>query len=247
MPSKKLCVWTIALLLGSLNGTGQNVTISHYGYRINDTLRKDSAMLRFLSYYKDSITGSMGKVIGFSPSAMYKKQPESSLGNWMADAIRTQAEKIFGTKVDAAFLNYGGIRSYISKGDVTVGKVFELIPFDNLLVLQKVRGDSLASFFELMARKGGWPMSGSAMKIENHRPKDILVNGKSLINDSIYTIANSDYLANGGDNASMLKCFKTINKGVLLRDALIEHIKETTQAGNPVEAIKGRKPTSNNE
>jgi len=64
----------------------------------------------------------------------------------MADAIKTMAEMKFQKKIDAAFVNFGGIRSYLPKGDVTVGKIFELMPFDNLVVLQEIKGDKLKSF-----------------------------------------------------------------------------------------------------
>jgi 2',3'-cyclic-nucleotide 2'-phosphodiesterase (5'-nucleotidase family) len=60
--------------------------------------------------------------------------------------MRIMAEQKFGKKVDAAFINYGGIRSYIAKGEITVGKIYELMPFDNLIVLQDLKGAVFKSF-----------------------------------------------------------------------------------------------------
>ena len=75
----------------------------------------------------------MNTVIGFSTIGLTKKLPESGLGNLIADAMKEMAQKKYATKVDAAFVNYGGIRSYIPKGEITIGKIFEIMPFDNLI------------------------------------------------------------------------------------------------------------------
>ena len=72
---------------------------------------------------------------------MDKRQPEGLLGDFMADAMFTMAQKNYDTNIDAAFVNYGGIRiSYVKAGDITKGKIFEMMPFDNIIVLQKIKG-----------------------------------------------------------------------------------------------------------
>ena len=78
----------------------------------------------------------------------------------MTNAMKIMAEKKFETHVDAAFINYGGIRSYLPKGDITIGRIFELMPFDNLIVLQEIKGDTLLSFLNFIAERNGWPISG---------------------------------------------------------------------------------------
>ncbi len=84
----------------------------------------------------------------------------------MADAIYYGATQHFKMAVDAAFVNYGGIRiSQLPKGEVTSGKIFELMPFDNIVVLQKLKGSVLQEFLDLIAERGGWPASGIIMQI----------------------------------------------------------------------------------
>ena len=229
---------TIALLLFFFlikNINAQNISVLYSGYPIDVNTKKDSTMAVFLSGYRDSVSKSMGAVIGFSVSGLTKHQPESGLGNFMADAVKTMGEKVFKQSIDAAFINFGGVRSYIPKGDVTLGSIFELMPFDNQLILQKIKGDSLLSFLNHIADKNGWPLSGVTMAIKNKMAVDILVNGKPLSTDSTYTIANSDYIANGGDNTTMLKIFPQIKKGYLIRDALVDYVKLLTQEGKPVD------------
>ena len=193
-------------------------------------------MQAFLSGYRDSVSRSMNVVIGFSLGGLTKQQPESGLGNFMADAVRIMGQKVFKQPVDAAFINYGGIRSYLPKGNVTLGNIFELMPFDNILVLQKVRGDSLQSFLNHIAGRNGWPISGITMGISNKKAVNVLIDGRSLYADSIYTIANSDYVANGGDNTTMLKIFPQLSKGYLVRDALVAYVRLLTEQGKPIDA-----------
>lgn len=227
--------FVISLAL-SLCSTAQKVVVNHDLYRIGTGSNIDSGMYQMLQPYADSIGKSMNKVIGFSANGMSKRQPESGLGNFMADCMKAMAEKKFDTRVDAAFINYGGIRSYLPKGEVTIGKIFEIMPFDNLIVLQVVRGDTLQAFLNRVAEKGGWPVSGITMGLKEKKAVNIMVNNVPLQPDSMYVIANSDYIANGGDDCFMLKKIPTLNKGYLLRDALLGYIENCTQIGQSIDA-----------
>jgi 2',3'-cyclic-nucleotide 2'-phosphodiesterase (5'-nucleotidase family) len=190
-----------------------------------------------LSPYRDSVDKAMNGVIGFAIHGLTKKQPESVLGNFMTDAIKVMAEKKFGKKINAAFVNYGGIRSYIPKGDVTVGKIFELMPFDNLVVLQELKGFQLKLFLTKVCDKGGWPVSqGLTYSIKDKKLGDVFIDEKPLNDSSVYLIANSDYIANGGDDCVMLKGIPKQNINYLMRDALLDYTKLLTQEGKPVDA-----------
>ena len=213
----------------------QRIPVDYQSYSIDGQVKKDTSMLNFLAVYKDSLSKTMNQVIGFSLNGLYKKQPESGLGNFMADAIKEIGQEVFKEKIDAAFVNFGGVRSYFPKGDITVGHVFELMPFDNLLVLQHVRGDSLLSFMNHIAKKNGWPVSGVTMTIKDSRAANVLINNQPIVADNIYVIANSDYIANGGDDTKMLKSFKLTSKGYLIRDALLTYTKRLTEKGESID------------
>jgi len=214
----------------------QKITVTYSGYSIDPRAKKDSIMTSFLASYRDSVTSSMGSVIGFSTTGLSKHQPESGLGNLMTDALITIGEQVFGQHIDAAIINYGGVRSYLPKGNITIGNIFELMPFDNVLVLQRIKGDSLLSFLHHIAAKNGWPLSGITMAIKEKKAVNIQIGGKPLSTDSIYTIANSDYIANGGDDSYMLKVFPQQKKGYLIRDALLAYVKQLTEQGKPIDA-----------
>ena len=93
--------------------------------------------------YKSTLDVQMNEVIGTVSQEMTKKKPESTLGNWYADAMIAGTKKE-GYPVDFAISNYGGLRvPYISAGPLTRGEIYELCPFDNLLVIVDVPGDIL--------------------------------------------------------------------------------------------------------
>lgn len=209
--------------------------LAYHGYKVDAAAPRDSAMVRLLAPYRDSVDRSMNEVVGIAAATMEKKQPSGSLGNFMADAVLEMAAKQFNMPVDFAIINYGGIRSLqLAKGEVTRGKVFELMPFDNLMVLQKLSGEQVQQLFDYLAARGGWPIAGASFVIRNKMATDILIAGKPLDKSKTYTLANSDYVANGGDDASFLKSIPQINSGYLIRDALLAYIRNLQQQGKPI-------------
>lgn len=91
--------------------------------------KADSGFVNMLAPYKKSMDAQMQVVIGHADTTLYKAQPESTLGNFLADAELRTAKKS-NKDVVAAVANYGGIRvPYISAGDITLGRIYELMPF----------------------------------------------------------------------------------------------------------------------
>jgi 2',3'-cyclic-nucleotide 2'-phosphodiesterase (5'-nucleotidase family) len=211
-------------------------SLSYTNYKIAAQKNTDTALVNLLQPYSGDVSRMMKKVIGFSNTTMYKKQPESVLGNFMADCIKEMAEIKYQTPVDIGFMNQGGIRSEINKGNITLGNIYELMPFDNLVVIQQVKGEVLEKFIQRIAADGGWPISkNSSFKIQTKKAQSILINGKPLDVNATYTVANTDYIANGGSNAEMLKGIPMQNRGYLLRDALVDYIEVLTKQGKPVD------------
>ncbi len=228
----------IFLLTGiSCRTSYQGQSLQYKGYRISKTMAADSSVLSFLQPFSDSVNSSMNTVLGVAAVSMEKSQPESSLGNFMADAFLIMARDKYKTNVDLAFVNFGGIRlTQLPAGNITRGKVFELMPFDNLLILQKIKGTVLQQVLDLMAARGGWPVAGISMQIKNEKAVNVQVGGQPIDPEKIYTIANSDFIANGGDNADMLRPVPQITNGYLMRDAIIDYIGWLNSKGKTITA-----------
>jgi 2',3'-cyclic-nucleotide 2'-phosphodiesterase (5'-nucleotidase family) len=210
---------------------------TYYDYRVSPQKKQDEAVLTILKPYSDSINKTMNLIIAEAAETLEKKQPNGSLGLVLVDAVKEMAAFKYNTNVDAAFMNNGGIRiPTVPKGNITVGKVYEIMPFDNLIVLQKVNGKIFKEFLNLIAKRGGWPVSGVTFTITNGAANNILVDGLALDENKIYTLANSDYIANGGDDCEMLKVLPQLNQNVLMRDVFIEFFKMQTQKGIKIAA-----------
>ncbi|TDO27184.1 5'-nucleotidase C-terminal domain-containing protein [Sediminibacterium goheungense] len=238
MYRRKYIFYCLIILLSSCSSFYQPVSLQHTQYRIEPSLKKDSAMIALLMPYAKDINATMNKVIGISGGNYNNNRPESEIGNFLADAYLQMASEKFGRKVDAGFMNAGGVRSYLSKGNITVGKIFEIMPFDNILVLQELKGSVLQAYLDKMAEDGGWPVSkGVTMVIRNKKATQVMINGKPLDANTVYVVAHSDYIANGGGDCDMLRSVPQINKGYLMRDAIIDYVTKLTAEGKTIQPL----------
>ncbi|HEX4878010.1 MAG TPA: 5'-nucleotidase C-terminal domain-containing protein [Chitinophagaceae bacterium] len=221
----------------SCNTVYQSQSLQYKSYRITDTITRDGNALSMLKPYSDNVNKTMNEVVGVADISLEKKQPEGTLGNFLADAFLTMAQEKYNTKADIALINFGGIRlTQLPAGNVTNGKIFELMPFDNLLILQKLKGNVLQQFLDLIAAKGGWPVAGMTMQIRDKKAVNVMIGGKPLDATATYTIVNSDFIANGGDNADMLKSIPQVTNGYLMRDAIFDYIKKLKSQGKNITA-----------
>ena len=229
--------FAISLFFLSCNNIFIPVQNEYDNYRISQADPRDSALSLQMKPYRDSINKTMNDIVGFAPSTLEKKSPEGSLGNFMTDAMLYGARQRFNLPIDVAFTNTGGIRiNQIPQGNVTRGKIFELMPFDNLIVVQELTGSQLLEFLNMTAARGGWPVAGLTMQIKDKKAVNVKINGQPLVADKTYLVANSDYVANGGDDASVLRRIPQLNKGYLLRDALFDYIDHLMQQGKGITA-----------
>lgn len=181
----------------------------------------------FLDTYRKGKDSIMNVVIGATAIPLTKTQPESTMGNFMADA-QLQYAQDKDARVVASVLNYGGLRiPYLAPGDITVGNIYEMMPFDNTLVIAEVPGSIVRQMCSLIAEKKGWPVSGITFVITpEHTVRDIRINGQDIHDNIIYKIAISDYLANGGDNCEFFRSCKRKFYNVFIRDILIGYVQQ---------------------
>jgi 5'-nucleotidase len=129
-----------------------------------------------------------------------KGNPESTLGNLFTDAV------LDGVDAEIAMHNVsGGIRAILPAGELTFGKVFDVMPFENRVVIIDVSGAELrevisAQFIQQFRRVG---FSGMRVYIscddEETDIEMILNNGDVISDDDRIRIAANDFLATGGD------------------------------------------------
>lgn len=235
----------LVLLLSACNPAFVPQRASYQLQKIEASAPKDSALIAMIKPYGDSVRVKMNQVVGTVAVTLEKASPESTLGNFMADAYLTMARRNFTQPVDVAMVNYGGIRlNQLPAGPITRGTVFELMPFDNQLVIQQLTGAQLQSLLDLIAARGGWPVAGLTMQIKDKKAITVTISGQPLDPAKKYWIANSDFVASGGDNAAMLKVLPQVGNGYLVRDVLFDYIRSFTEKGKAVTASLEKRVTN---
>lgn len=205
-----------------------------WNYSIDSTISSDTNFIAFLKPYKAGVDTQMQVVIGHTDIPLTKAQPESTLGNFVADAQMETAKRI-DTKVVGSVVNYGGIRlSYVAPGPLTKGKMYELMPFDNMLTIVEIPGDVLKQFCNHMAKYKGWPISGINYTIKDKEATNITVNGVPVNDHIVYNIALSDYIARGGDNCDFLSPLRKKFTTIFIRDAMIDYVMNLEKEGKPL-------------
>ena len=234
----------LLLLLSCQRGwQAETARVQQYRIATAQDIQADTAVVAMLAPYKAQLEAKMNVVLGEAGMELTKVKPESTLGNWVADLTQEMAEFYYGQNIDFAIANYGGLRiSQIPVGPVTRGKIFELMPFDNQLVIVKTNGEVVQQLFDRMADYGGWPVSAPVrFRIQEGKPVDIRIGGKPLVEDQTYLIAMSDFVANGGDRCFFFADQERIDLGQGLRDAMIEYVIKEQEAGRQLSAkVEGR-------
>lgn len=196
----------------------------------------DSGISTIIQPYKDELVDEMSTVLGQLPEDLKKSRPNSNMGNWFCDGLLHMANKYSSNKVDFAIQNYGGLRlPYLNRGPVTVQNIFELMPFDNKLVILAMDETQMQDLLDNIADDGGWPISrGVSFSIEEEKAIDIKINGQPLGNKKTYQVALPDYVANGGGGCHFLKSIPQEDTGYYIRDVFIDYLKDIKEAGKQI-------------
>lgn len=131
--------------------------------------------------------------------------------------------------IDLCLLNHGGIRAILPKGNVTTRTAFEIMPFENNLVVVALKGQQILEIAAyIIKEKKPQPLSGMTFTIaKDNTAKNILIQGKPLDLNTVYYVATNDYLANGGDSMTFFaKGVQKFDLNYKLRDVLIDYFKE---------------------
>jgi 2',3'-cyclic-nucleotide 2'-phosphodiesterase (5'-nucleotidase family) len=237
-------------LLSACKDTYKVIESSSSNETVKSDLSTPDSLLALVSPYKNQLEKSMNEVLAVSAVSMEIGCPEGLLGDFVADLVLEESRKNFDGVVDMCVLNNGGLRTPIMKGDVTRGMIFELMPFENELVVIKMRGDSVASLINYIARRSmdassvklGVPISGMRVRIGGGEISEVRIGMHKFNVDSTYTVVTSDYLSTGGDNMTFFGGeIASTALGVKLRDVILNKVIEIGKMGNHIRAeLDGR-------
>lgn len=197
---------------------------------------QDSDYLAYLSPIKAALEAELGAPIGYAPEGLEVHQPECTMLNWASDALFEMAKQLCPEQVDMAVVNIGGMRCNWGAGDITFRHVFELMPFDNELVILTMQGKDILALCNIFAQMGGQGVSGLRMKAEKGTVKSAKIAGKEIVPEAYYTVATSDYLSQGNDGMTPLKNHIEVWKSdKKIRDLYIEYIQQVKTVQSTVD------------
>ena len=209
-----------------------------YGYNIeiNQQVLSDSSIVKYYQPFKKNLEESlMNTPISYSPETYKKNDGElnSTLSNMFADATYEMSNPVFnkmsGENIDIVLLNNGGIRSIISKGNISEKTAFELMPFENSIVVLELGGLSIIKMIDYLRKvKLQHPISGLQITLNNdYSVNEVKINGVGIENEKKYYVATTDYLLEGGDKMYFLaETTKTTDINYKMRDILIDYFKQ---------------------
>lgn len=159
----------------------------------------DSEIEAILELYRPGIDDVMGKPIAVVKDTLRFDQPEGTLGNMAADALRYRAALELRKFVHLGVIGEGSFKTYFIPGVLTLGDVYEFMPYKNHLVVLELRGDKVIELIDQVASVGGAPVSGARFRIDDRRASGLLVNAEVVDLNKYYLVATSSWIANGGD------------------------------------------------
>ncbi|WP_289045331.1 5'-nucleotidase [uncultured Olleya sp.] len=209
---------------------------------ITDSIAIDKGIDSIIKPFRESVNKDMNAILSYAPETYSKNDGDlnTAIGNLMADAVLSQSDPIFNKRtshnIDMVLLNHGGIRSIISKGNVTTRTAFQIMPFENSIVVVALKGQQIDSLTHYLSQaKRAHPISGLQLTLDkNYAITEALLNNKPIQKDKTYYVATNDYLYNGGDR---MRFFKTNDSLYVLdykiRNAMIDYFKSVDTI-NPV-------------
>ena len=231
-------------------GYAQNVSTQKYKYqyrmvRLDSTYdaKVDPKLAKYVAKKRQKMEKQMQVVIAHTDAELESFAPESPLSNFLTDILLNESSKYVKDttfdNLDLSMLNFGGIRTSMPAGNVTVGDLFRISPFDNYLTFIVLKGSELKKALGCFNDKFNAPYSGAIIVYKNNKPVKITVQGKPIDDNRLYKLVTLNFISDGGDKLLEDIHYEKIEYTTMtFRDFLITEMKAMTARGEKVEAKK---------
>ena len=214
---------------------------------VDSSIPDDPDVVKIIAPYEEKVR-ELSKVIGRLEGGLSKTGVGGgTLGNFVTDAVRAQAQAKLGKPIVLAMMNNGGLRkNEIGAGEIRASDIFELLPFENALVALDVTGVQLEKILQVVTRDA---QSGARIQFKwNDRDRPEFISGKlvdasgkeyEIDPNQTYTILTIDYLLSlkSGAYAILQETKNQTPLNITLRDAVMNYVKSETAAGRSVRSV----------
>ncbi len=223
----KLCIvfLSIFLSLTSCHTARHIQQIEGNQTKVNkDNIKLNPEMDSLIAPYRVIYNQKMFDTLAYNPIELGKNKSMSNLGSWVTEGMKWYCDSVLKNPVDFSICNSGGIRvKTMAKGPVLLKNIYEIMPFDNALIILELDSSQMDSLTAHLVNYGAWPMSGNCqIKIDSNK-KTGYWQVEKPISKPKFKIAISDFLANGGDKMYFMTKIDQIHTKSLFRDALIAY------------------------
>ncbi len=224
----------VLLACHAQSNTRKNLRYSYRMVRLDTAwdAKQDPKLVNYVARQKHKLDRSMNEVIGKCPVTLLTEAPQSPLSNFLTDLLLKKgpaySEDPQFDKCDLSMLNFGGIRSHLAAGDVTIGQIYAISPFDNYLVFIEIKGSELRKALERFTpATSDAPLSGAQITYHKGKVVDIRVQGEPLRDDQVYKLVTLNFISEGGDKLlSDIRYERVVYTPVIFRNFLIREIRE---------------------
>lgn len=202
---------------------------------VEDTVSVNIKIEKIINPYKEEMEAEMNVKIGYLLTDLAKDRSavETKLGNLVADIVFESGFQDI-LKMDSAanmantfcLINKGGLRSSLYSGEIKRSHIYELMPFDNEIVVLKISAIRVKKMLNYLFLANGQPISNAKVLLSSNLGKLFIGGVENNFDQALYIIT-SDYLANGGDKMSFfLESEKHFQTGKLIRNEIIDYFSE---------------------
>jgi len=197
---------------------------------VTATIQDDAEIQKVIAPLAAEIKATFDLPLVQAPKGLFRgrRGEENLLGYWVADVMKQAAQNVVGSPVRFAITNAGGLRSNLRPGLLKVADIFEMMPFENeLMVIELTGAEVIEVVKEGIVRRGGEPCSGVKAVVQGTPEAATYTltweDGSPIDPTAIVKVATSDYLYGGGDSIPTLKKGrKPFTTGLTLRQILLD-------------------------
>ncbi|WP_299365845.1 5'-nucleotidase C-terminal domain-containing protein [Winogradskyella sp.] len=227
----------IILLISLITSCKEHQRIEGNRIEIDENISSSQTIEDYIKPYRAHVNKNLDSIISYAPDTYSKSDGElnTAIGNLMADAVYSESNPVFhkrtGKNIDFVLLNHGGIRSIISEGNITMRTAYEIMPFENSIVVVELKGIQINKMLSYLSKaKKAHPVSKQIQITldDNFEVEKALINNKPISKDQTYYLATNDYLYNGGNDMTFFHPNDSVyGLDYKVRNILIDYFKKT--------------------
>lgn len=208
-------------------------------YKMSSDIIEDADTKAVYDKYEKDFEPIAGEVVGQLEGTLSHDRSDknvSTLGYWVSDLMRKS------TGVQIGLTNGGGLRKTLEEGTITMGDMYEVMPYDNKLVTMEVTGAHLkalvdhgieADFMTDGQYAGVKVVYDPSKEYENRIVSITLEDGTPIEMDETYTLVTNDFILGGGDKYDFTGATNVVDTFVPIRDELVKAFKSVDKVVAP--------------